>query len=151
MNDDPRSAPSGLAWTLHDDPPAADAALVDAGLGAANLAAAPLHAVQPLACFARDAAGAVVGGAVGRTWGECCELQQLWVAPTLRGRGIGSRLVGLFEARAMERGCLTCYLETFSFQAPAFYRRLGYETRAEIAGFAPGIVKQLLLKTLAAP
>lgn len=124
----------------------AAASLVDAGLGAANLAAAPLGDVRPLAAFARDAAGAVVGGAVGRTWGRCCELQQLWVHPDHRHRGLATRLVRGLEARARERGCTTFYLETFSFQAPAFYERLGYARRLVLQGYAPGIAKYVMVR-----
>ena len=130
----------------HDLPPSADAAVVDAGLGRANDAAAPLHEVRPLGCFARDAAGAVIGGAVGRTWGTCCELQQLWVDPAFQRQGIATRLVHAFEARAGARGCRTFFLETFSFQAPAFYRKLGYVTAHESATYPHGISKHLMRK-----
>jgi len=30
-----------------------------------------------------------------------------------------------------DRGCRTFYLETFSFQAPGRYRRLGYEAKLD--------------------
>jgi len=135
-----------LAYTVHDDVPAEEGAVVDSGLGQANAAAAPLHQVRPLSCFARLASGAVAGGAVGRTWGDCAELQQLWVAPEHRRRGIGARLVREFEARARTRGCRTFYLETFSFQAPDLYRALGYEARLALHGFAPGIVKYVMVR-----
>ena len=141
-----------LSFSVHDDELPADAAQqVDAGLGASNAAASPMHEVRALACFARDAAGAVVGGAVGRTWGGCCELQQLWVAPEWRKQGVATRLLQSFEQRAAERGCQTFYLETFSFQAPALYRAFGYEVRHELRGFAPGISKFLMVREAAPP
>jgi GNAT superfamily N-acetyltransferase len=140
---------TGLHYSLHDSPlPAAAVAAVDAGLGASNEAAAPLHQVQPLACFVHDTQGKPAGGAVGRTWGECAELQQLWVEPAWRRQGIGAELLRRFEARAAERGCRRVYLETFSFQAPALYRRLGYQTLASISGFAPGTTKFWMLHEL---
>ncbi len=142
----PDSTP--LQFTLHDDVPAEAAGIVDAGLGASNDAAAPLHEVQALACFARLPGGEVVGGAVGRTWGTCCELQQLWVEPGRRRHGIGKRLVEQFEARAKARGCRTFYLETFSFQAPNLYRSLGYEVKVELRGFSAGIVKYTMAHEL---
>ncbi len=141
---------TALSYSLHNSPlPAAAVAAVDAGLGASNEAAAPLHQVQPLGCFVHDAQGHVAGGAVGRTWGECAELQQLWVDPAMRRQGIGAELLRRFEARALERGCRRVYLETFSFQAPALYRRLGYHTLASIQGFAPGTAKFWMLHELA--
>jgi ribosomal protein S18 acetylase RimI-like enzyme len=140
------SMPTDLVFTVHDDLPGEAAQAVDAGLGAANDAAAPLHEVCVLSCFARLPMGEVVGGAVGRTWGTCCELQQLWVAPDRRRAGIATRLVQQFEGRATERGCRTFYLETFSFQAPGLYRSLGYEVKLELRGFSTGIVKYTMVR-----
>lgn len=141
-----RAPGTAISWEVHDDAPELEAGIVDHGLGEANDAAAPLHEVRRLSCFARLPSGAVVGGAVGRTWGECCELQQLWVDPAHRKRGIGARLVRLFEARAAARGCRTFYLETFSFQAPAFYESLGYRVATEFRGFPHGIAKYVMVR-----
>ena len=137
---------ANITFTLHDDVPAVEGELVDDGLGNSNAAAAPMHEVRALSAFARTSSGAVIGGAIGRTWGECCELQQLWVDPAWRRQGIGSALVHAFEARARAHGCSSFYLETFSFQAPSLYRSLGYEVGHELHGFAPGIVKYLMVR-----
>jgi ribosomal protein S18 acetylase RimI-like enzyme len=145
------SANAPIRYTLHGDVPRDEGRMVDTGLGDFNDAAAPLHEVRRLSCFARLPSGAVVGGAVGRTWGRCCELQQLWVAAEHRRQGIGGRLVREFERCAQQRGCRTFYLETFSFQAPALYRALGYEARLELEGFAPGISKFVMVREVPLP
>jgi GNAT superfamily N-acetyltransferase len=142
--------PDSLTYSVHDAPSPADAVVIDTGIGDFNAAAAPLSGVVALMCVARSGADDVVGGAVGRTWGECCELQQLWVAPVLRRTGIGSRLIRLFEDRAIDRGCLVFYLETFTFQAPDFYREHGYASELAIEGFPGGIVKHHMFKRLGA-
>jgi ribosomal protein S18 acetylase RimI-like enzyme len=134
-----------LVYSLVDAPAPADTRVVDAGLGAANAAGASLADVRPLACFARTPAGAIIGGAVGRTWGECCELQQLWVDPAHRRQGVGRELVRNFAAGARTRQCRRLYLETFSFQAPAFYRALGFSVALEIRGFTADTSKFTLL------
>ena len=139
--------PPPLAFATTDTPPEDRLLAVDAGLERHNHAAAPLADVRPLAAFATDDSGTVVGGAVGRTWGNCCELLQLWVAPEHRSRGVGSRLLLDFEARARARGCSVFYLTTLSFQAPEFYRRHGYDVLARIAGYPEGIVKFLMHRT----
>lgn len=147
-SDPPPSTRSVLLQVqVHDEPPAAVREAVDAGLHEHNLAHSPLHQVRPLACsLVADDGGTVIAGCTGRTWGRCAELQMLWVAPAQRGHGLGAQLVRAFEAAARARGCDTFYLETWSFQAPAFYRRLGYAVWLELAGFAPGVVKYTMLR-----
>jgi len=137
---------AALNITAHDQLDAGDASIVDDGLDASNGGA--FDEVRPLACFARDGDGAVLGGAVGRRWGECAELQQLWVRPELRRQGLGARLVRAFEQHAAARGCCRVYLESFSFQAPRLYRALGYEVRHTIAGYGPGIEKHWMVREL---
>jgi GNAT superfamily N-acetyltransferase len=141
------SAADAVTFEVHDDVPADLARAVDVGLEDSNARAAPMNDVRGLSCFARVPAGAVIGGAIGRTWGECCELRQLWVDAAHRRTGLGANLVRRFEQHASTRGCVTFYLDTFSFMAPQFYRKLGYEPALEIAGFAPGIVKYIMLKS----
>ena len=143
-------SPSDLTWESLDGVPPAEGRVVDDGIGTFNDTTAPMHDVKPLSCFVRDAAGRVIGGAVGRRWGACTELQQLWVEEGQRHRGLGTGLMARFEALARARGCERIYLDTFSFQAPAFYQALGYGTLARIDGYTAGIVKYTLLKELAA-
>jgi len=139
-----------ITVTVHDQLPP-EATVIDTGLGEANAASAPLEDVRALASLARDDAGRVIGGAIGRTWGACCELQQLWVEPAHRRCGIASLLVREFERRAEARGARTFYLETFSFQAPGLYRSLGYSERLALHGFALGIVKYTMVRELDEP
>jgi ribosomal protein S18 acetylase RimI-like enzyme len=136
--------------TLDGRPPH-EAGIVDRGLDAFNDDSAPLDGVAYVTCVARDDVGEMIGGAVGRTWGECAELLQLWVAAKHRRRGIGARLVRTFEAHSAGKGCTTCYLTTFSFQAPRLYCALGYEVAWEIRGFPQGIVKYEMVRALDGP
>jgi len=137
-------------YTLHEERDAAALRVVDDGIGTFNETTAPMHGVRHLACFVRHPGGGVIGGAVGRSWGENAELQQLWLPAEWRGRGIGAALLRRFEQAARERGARRVYLDTFSFQAPAFYERLAYARALEIPGFAPGISKFTMLKELGA-
>ncbi len=137
-----------LVFSVHDQVAPEDAAAVDAGLDAANLAAGPLRDVHGLSAMAHAADGQPVGGAVGRTWGECCELQQLWVSAAHRHQGVGSRLLQAFEERARARGCGLVYLDTFSFQAPEFYKAHGYVVAFEVRGYTQGVVKHTMMKRL---
>jgi GNAT superfamily N-acetyltransferase len=134
--------------TVHGTLPPEATARIDAELGHYNEGNAPLAEVQSLACIAHDAKGLMVGGAVGRTWGACAELQQLWVSETWRKKGVATDLLRNFEGAASARNCTLVYLETFSFQAPDLYRQLGYAVRHEIQGFPEQITKYLMLKRL---
>lgn len=150
--------PPAPTWkiTAHDHPNPTALKRVDDGIGDYNDAVAPLHEVQHLSCIAWAPAGEVLGGAVGRTWGENAELLQLWLEESQRGKGLGAALLQQFEAKARTRGCTTFYLETFSFQAPDFYRKHGYQVAVCINGFgrdAAGhpIAKYTLIKRDAEP
>ena len=140
--------PVSIQFECHERPAASDLSAVDAGIDQHNLAVDELHNVRRLAVFGRDRHGEVQGGAVGRTWGLCCELLQLWVAQDVRGQGVGSELMDGFEQDAIRRGCSLVYLETFTFQAPEFYQKRGYRIALETAGYANGIVKFTLHKPL---
>lgn len=117
---------------------------VDAGLEEHNRSVAPLSDVEPLAVALFDEADGVIGAAVGRSWGLCCELLQLWVAERYRNQGHGGRLLQAFERDGARRGCTVFYLTTFSFQAPEFYARRGYGVLARIEGYPDGIARYLM-------
>ena len=140
-----------LIFSSSDESPEASLLVVDQGLDQYNLSVAPVSEVKSLASFATGPSGRIVGGAVGRTWGRCCELLQLWVEPSHRSIGVGSRLLRMFEEHASRRGCDVFYLTTLSFQAPDFYRKHGYASLAEITGYPNGIRKYLMQKTVAHP
>lgn len=74
----------------------------------------------------RNETGTVVGGLWARTNYAWLVIEMLFVPEQLRGRGVGSRLVQKAEAAARVRGCIGMQVDTFDFQARAFYERLGF-------------------------
>jgi GNAT superfamily N-acetyltransferase len=144
------NATMNYTFTSHDraDDPLA-LSLVDDGIGEFNDAAEPrLAQVRHLSRFARDERGQAIAGAVGRTWGENVELQQIWMPETLRRTGLGTELLTVFENAARDRGCRLAYLETWTFQARGFYEKNGYRVVFEISGFAPELSKFTMTKRL---
>ena len=145
---EPPEGMEGIRIRIQDPPDEALLSVVDQGLGAFNEAAAPLHEVQPLACSAEVEGHGVVGGAVGRLWSGCVELQQLWISESLRGRGLGRQLLKAFEQLAIQRGAQSVFLDTFSFQAPQFYERQGYLCESTNLHYPYGIRKHRYIKLL---
>jgi ribosomal protein S18 acetylase RimI-like enzyme len=105
---------------------------------------------RPLQVWASDDAGRLAGGLVGHTWTTWLHVTYLWVDERHRGSGLGSHLLATAEriARA-DRGCTAVRLETWDFQAPAFYRKQGYEVVCVIPDYPPGITEYTLTKRLA--
>ncbi len=99
----------------------------------------------------RDEAGRVVGGLVGDTFVGWLQVHALWVGDALRGQGVGRALLRAAEEEALRRGCTQVFLETLSFQAPAFYEKLGYTVSSTLDGFPSGGARHAMVKTLDVP
>ncbi|MBM6402280.1 GNAT family N-acetyltransferase [Phycicoccus sonneratiae] len=116
----------GLTTTTGEGDAALDQRLSDE-LDAVNAAAtAGTPAARELTVRVVDAAGALVGGVSGWTWGEAAGIAMTWVDEAHRGGGVGAELLAAFEAEARSRGCRRVFVTSFTFQAPAFYERAGY-------------------------
>jgi GNAT superfamily N-acetyltransferase len=72
----------------------------------------------------------------------------LWVADSYRKHGVGSQLMAGAEAAARDHGCRAAYLDTFTFQAPKFYERLGYQEFGRLNDFPPGHARIWFSKAL---
>ena len=113
-----------------------------------NSAATRIGAGEYLAFFVRERER-IVAGICGNTWGGTCEVRQFWVEQSQRGRGLGTKLFQAAEREARRRGCTQIVLMTFSFQAPAFYERRGFEVLATIEDHPRGHRNLLMRKPLA--
>ena len=110
-----------------DSPDRSDVQFLEDRLDEFNLSQSGITDVQLLGIFIRDDRNEIVAGLYGWTWGSCCEVKTLWVHEQYRGLGWGTRLMTVAEAEARARGARQMVLSTHSFQAPDFYRRLGFE------------------------
>jgi GNAT superfamily N-acetyltransferase len=113
-----------------------------------NYAATGYRDGRSLSCFLRDDDGALVAGIDGFTWGGYANVEYLWVTESLRGHGLGSRLLAAAEEEARRRGCGTIVLDTHSFQAPDLYRARGYTERGTTLDTPRGYSQTLFQKTL---
>jgi len=98
------------------------------------------------AFYLRDGAGEIIGGVYGN-FGSLgwMYVDTLWVSPAARGHGHGRDLMNRIESEAINHNCTASYLSTFSFQAPEFYKKLGYEVFGELNDF-PGEHRRIFMR-----
>jgi GNAT superfamily N-acetyltransferase len=113
-----------------------------------NASRAGPEAERPLALLIRDDNQVVLGGLWGLTYYRWLFIELLFVPRAIRRQGIGTRLVHEAEAEAGRRGCHGVWLETFTFQAPEFYYKLGYATFGDIPDYPPGHGRIFMLKRI---
>lgn len=100
-------------------------------------------------CFALQGPDqAIVGGVLAALYWDWLYIDLMWLPEELRGQGYGRRLLALVEDEARKRGAKNAYLDTFSFQAPDFYRNLGYQVFGELPDFPAGHTRYFLTKRL---
>ena len=82
---------------------------------------------EPLNLYVEDEHGEIMAGLVAETLGNWLEIEYLFVKEDLRGQGIGSQLLHQAESEAKMRNCRFAFVNTYQFQAPAFYKKQGYK------------------------
>ncbi len=82
---------------------------------------------KDLGVYIRDENGELLAGLTANTHGNWLTIKYLWVSEELRSQGVGSRILKQAEEEAKKRGCKYSFLDTFSFQAPEFYKKYGYK------------------------
>ncbi|MEI6361021.1 MAG: GNAT family N-acetyltransferase [Actinomycetes bacterium] len=93
---------------------------------------------RDLCCFVKDESGALVAGIDGFTWGGYARIEFLWVSPAARGSGMGRALAQAAIDEARRRKCRTVVVSTHTFQAPDFYRSLGFVEVGRTSGTPEG-------------
>jgi GNAT superfamily N-acetyltransferase len=98
----------------------------------------PDQTVPEIGVYVRDAEGRIVGGAIAEVEWENVHIEFLWVDETLRGQGIGTRVLRRIEEGGRAAGATWASVTTYSFQAPQFYRKHGYRVIGQMDGLPPG-------------
>ena len=101
-----------------------------------------------LSYVVKDENGKVVGGVIGATYWNWLYINLMWLREDLRGQGFGAQLLLKAEEEGRQRGAEYSYLDTFSFQAPGFYKKLGYEVFGALDDFPTGHQRYFMKKPL---
>lgn len=80
----------------------------------------------------------ILGGIIVSFLWNGMEIETLWVDESLRDKGYGRKLMEMVEEEAVKRGCTIAYTNTFTWQAPEFYTKLGYKLYGKLDDFPPG-------------
>ena len=133
---------------LEDNPNPRDLDFLEDQINAYNVAVTGIVDWYPLAIFVRDDNQQIVAGINGGMWGGYLEIKNLWVCERLRGQGLGRRLLLAAELAARARGCAQVLLDTHDFQAPEFYKKLGYTVFGVFEGIGGRYNRYYLSKKL---
>ncbi|MGM0214278.1 GNAT family N-acetyltransferase [Enterococcus sp. AZ109] len=83
-------------------------------------------------CYLYDDKNNIVGGIVAHCYWNIMHIDFFWVDESLRGQGQGRKLLTKMESIAQREKCKVIHLETFSFEAPLFYEKSGYQEFGKI-------------------
>jgi GNAT superfamily N-acetyltransferase len=96
----------------------------------------------------RDGKGRLLGGLILQSYWRESYIELLWLAARARRAGFGSLLIKEAERRARRRGSRLIHLNTYSFQAPGFYEKHGYQRFGGMSGSPRGESRHFYVKRL---
>ena len=99
---------------------------------------------------AEDDSGEILGTITGHAYYNEVHIGDLIIDKKFRGQNIGTKLVQAVEEEYKGKGFEKISLTTFGFQAPGFYKKLGYETEFVRVDKDPKLSKYFLAKPLEA-
>ena len=91
------------------------------------------YGIQPLACYAKNQSGALLGGVYAFVKLGWLEIDMVWVRESVRRQGIATQLLTQIEEAGQQAGARWANLMTGSFQdGLAFYKKNGYQVYADL-------------------
>lgn len=98
--------------------------------------------------FLKNDLGKVFGGIQAFLGTESVYIDVLWVKENLQKQGYGKKLLDAVEQEAIKNGCVFSLVDTWDFQAEAFYMKNGYERIGELKNYWLDHSKIFLRKNL---
>lgn len=99
-------------------------------------------------CFVAEEDGEIVGAITGRAYYNEVHIGDLIIDEKYRRLKVGSELVKAVEEAYVGKGYNKITLTTFGFQAPEFYKKLGYELEFVRKDKDPKLCKYFYIKKL---
>jgi len=96
----------------------------------------------------RDAGNAVHGGISAALHYDVLYIDDLWIEKACRGADYGTKLMRLAEEEGRRRGAALWWLDTYTWQARPFYKKLGYELFGELPYWGTKPARHFMRKTL---
>lgn len=122
-------------------------ALLFKGISEEAYAAKQLPPLRPFSIYIKDRER-VVGGLTGALIHGSLYIDSLWVDPTIRGQGWGTKLMQAAEKHGKELGARFATLNTMDWEALPFYQKLGYTIEFVREGYDKDSKMYLLRKPL---
>lgn len=95
----------------------------------------------------KDSNGEVVGGVITTIYRYSMYVETLWIDEKYRKSGYGTLLMQQAEETARAHECTMMQLDTFNYQAPEFYKKLGFVQYGELK-YQEGFVRHYFTKSL---
>ena len=99
-------------------------------------------------CFVEEEDGKILGAITGRAYYNEVHIGDLIVSKDCRRSGLGSKLVKAVEEYYSGKCYDIITLTTFGFQAPEFYKKLGYKIEFIRENKDPKLSKYFLSKSI---
>ena len=144
----PRPAAMSLTIVHAADPTPAQREAILAPLRVYNVREGGDPGLSSLALMLTDGNGVEVGGLWGKISYDWLFIELLAVPDAHRGEGHGEALMRQAEAHARAQGCVGIWLDTYAFQAPRFYEKLGYAVFGQLDDHPRGQSRFFLQKRL---
>jgi GNAT superfamily N-acetyltransferase len=137
-----------LTYTVTPEPTPEEQYCIIDPLIAYNEAEAGPRNKKDFAFFVRSETGEFVGGLLGFTHFNHFFVAAIFVDEKARGEGIGRELMQRAEALALQQGCEMIYLDTFDYQAPGFYEKLGFKVFGTLQDYPTGHQRFYMVKPI---
>lgn len=124
--------------TISGEPNPQDKQLMSEGMLKHHASQGHPRKTNTFSILLKDSNGILKGVVVASILWNGMHIDTLWVDVTIRNQKWGSKLMKLVEKEGRSRGATVAYTDTFTWQAPGFYEKMGYSLYGKIDNFPPG-------------